>query len=113
MRKSKFTESQIVTTLKHVEARRQVKDVCRELGISDATYYVWKSKYVGMETSDVQRVRDVEAERAKLKRLYVELAKENYALKDLIREALDLAPSARSWPGCRTAMAGANVGPMR
>ena len=44
MRKSKFTESQIVTTLKQVEAGRQVKDVCRELGISDATYYVWKSK---------------------------------------------------------------------
>ena len=49
MHKSKFTESQIVTTLKQVEAGRQVKDVCRELGISDATYYVWKSKYGGME----------------------------------------------------------------
>ncbi len=65
MRKSKFTESQIVTTLKQVEAGRQVKDVCRELGISDATYYVWKSKYGGMEASDVQRLRDVEAEHAK------------------------------------------------
>ncbi|MGO1002337.1 transposase, partial [Lysobacter sp. CA196] len=47
MRKSKFTESQIVTTLKQVEGGRQVKDVCRELGISEATYYVWKSKYGG------------------------------------------------------------------
>ena len=73
MRKSKFTESQIVTTLKQVEAGRQVKDVCRELGISDATYYVWKSKYGGMEASDVQRLRDVEAEHAKLKRMYAEL----------------------------------------
>ena len=53
MRKSKFTESQIVATLKQVEGGRQVKDVCRELGISDATYYVWKSKYGGMEASDV------------------------------------------------------------
>ncbi|MEQ7908485.1 transposase, partial [Xanthomonas hortorum pv. pelargonii] len=53
MRKSKFTESQIVATLKQVEGGRQVKDVCRELGISDATYYVWKSKYGGMEAADV------------------------------------------------------------
>ena len=83
MRKSKFTESQIVTTLKQVEAGRQVKDVCRELGISDATYYVWKSKYGGMEASDVQRLRDVEAEHAKLKRMYAELAMENHVLKDL------------------------------
>jgi len=64
MRKSKFTKSQIVMTLKQVEAGRQVKDVCRELGISDATYYDWKSKYGGMEASDVQRLRDVEAEHA-------------------------------------------------
>ncbi len=57
MRKSKFNESQIVTTLKQVEIGRQVKDVCLELGISDATYYVWKSKYGGMEASDVQQKR--------------------------------------------------------
>ncbi len=88
MRKSKFTESQIVATLKQVESGRQVKDVCRELGISDATYYVWKSKYGGMEASDVRRLRDVEAEHAKLKRMYAELAMENHALKDLIAKKL-------------------------
>lgn len=49
MRKSKFTESQIVAALKQVESGRQVKDLCRELGTSEATYYVWKSKYAGME----------------------------------------------------------------
>ncbi|WP_197331662.1 IS3 family transposase [Ralstonia syzygii] len=84
MRKSKFTESQIVATLKQVEGGRQVKDVCRELGISDATYYVWKSKYGGMEAADVQRLRDLEAEHNKLKRMYAELAMENHALKDVI-----------------------------
>jgi putative transposase len=63
MRKSKFTESQIVATLKQVEGGRQVKDVCRELGVSDATYYVWKSKYGGMEAADLHRLRDLEAER--------------------------------------------------
>lgn len=64
MRKSKFTESQIVATLKQVEGGRQVKDVCRELGISEATHYVWKSKYGGMEAADAQRLRDLEAEQA-------------------------------------------------
>lgn len=74
--------------VKQFEAGRQVKDVCRELGISDATYYVWKSKYGGMEASDVQRLRDVEAEHAKLKRMYAELAMGNHALKDLIAKKL-------------------------
>jgi len=73
MRKSKFSESQIVQTLKQVEGGRQVKDVCRELGISDATYYVWKSKYEGMEASDVRRLRELEDENAKLKRMYADL----------------------------------------
>lgn len=74
MRKSKFTESQIVATMKQVEGGRQVKDVRRELGISDVTFYDWKSKYGGMEASDGQRQRDVEAEHAELKRMYAELA---------------------------------------
>ncbi|MGF6712709.1 putative transposase [Luteibacter sp. W1I16] len=62
MRKSKFTESQIVATLKQVEGGRQVKDVCRDMGISEATFYARKSKYDGMEASDVHRLRDPEAE---------------------------------------------------
>lgn len=61
---------------------------CRERGISDATYYVWKSKYGGMEASDVQRLRDVEAEHAKFKRMYAELTMENHVLKDLITKDL-------------------------
>jgi len=73
MRKSKFSESPIVQTLKQVEGGRQVKDVCRELGISDATYYVWKSKYGGMEASDVRRLRELEEENARLKRMYADL----------------------------------------
>jgi len=88
MRKSKFSESQIVQTLKQVEGGRQVKDVCRELGISDATYYVWKSKYGGMEASDVRRLRELEDENAKLKRMYADLALEVTALKDVIAKKL-------------------------
>lgn len=88
MRKSKFTETQIVRTLKAVEAGREVKHVCRELGISDATYYVWKQKYGGMETSDVRRLKDLEQENSRLKRMFADLALENTALKDVISKKL-------------------------
>ena len=88
MRKSKFTESQIVATLKQVEGGRQVKDVCRELGISDATYYVWRSKYGGMEAADVRRLKDLEEENSRLKRMFADLSLENMALKDVIAKKL-------------------------
>lgn len=88
MRKSKFTESQIVNTLKQVEGGRAVKDVCREIGISDATYYTWKSKYGGMEVADVRRLKELEEENTRLKRMYADLALENTALKDVIAKKL-------------------------
>lgn len=88
MRKSKFTEAQIVKTLKAVEAGREVKEVCRGLGISEATYYVWKQKYGGMEVSDVRRLKDLEQENGRLKRMYADLALENTALKDVIAKKL-------------------------
>jgi putative transposase len=88
MRKSKFSEFQIVSTIKQVEGGRQVKDVCRELGISDATYYTWKSKYGGMEASDIRRLKELEEEKARLKRMYADLALEVTALKDVIAKKL-------------------------
>jgi putative transposase len=84
MKKSKFTESQIVAVLKQGDAGVPVKDLCRQTGISSATYYQWKSKYGGMEASDLRRVRELEAENAKLKRMYAELALDVAAMKDLI-----------------------------
>ena len=68
MKTSRFTESQIVATLKQADAGVPVKDICRQAGISVATYYQWKSKYGGLEASDLRRVKELEAENAKLKR---------------------------------------------
>ena len=83
MRKSKFSESQIIGILKEVEAGRLVKEVCRERGISDATYYQWKSKYGGMEASDIKRLRELEEENGKLKVMVADLSLENRAIKEV------------------------------
>jgi putative transposase len=88
MRKSRFSETQIVSILKQADAGMQVKDICRQHGISDATYYKWKSKYGGMDASDLKRVKELEAENARLKRMYADLALENTAMKDLIAKKL-------------------------
>ncbi len=88
MRKSQFTESQIIRILKEVEGGRKVAEVCREYAVSQATYYKWKSKYGGMEASDIRRLRDLEAENARLKRMFADLSLENEALKDVIAKKL-------------------------
>lgn len=88
MRKSRFTESQILKILKEVEGGRKVADVCREYGVSQATYYSWKSKYGGMEASDVRRLKELEEENRKLKRMFANLSLENEALKDVIAKKL-------------------------
>lgn len=67
MRKSRFSENQIITILKEVEKGRAAKDVCREHSVSEATYYQWKSKYGGMEASDIKRLRELEDENRRLK----------------------------------------------
>ena len=84
MKKSRFSETQIVAILKQADSGMAVKDLCRRGGISVATYYQWKSKYGGMEASDLKRVRELETENARLKRLYADLTLENAAMKDLI-----------------------------
>lgn len=88
MKRSKYSESQIVGILKEADSGMMVKDVCRKYGISDATYYKWKSKYGGLEVSDVRRMRELEAENSKLKRMYADVSLENQALKDLISKKL-------------------------
>lgn len=88
MKRSRFTETQIVSILKEADAGASVKEVCLKHGISDATFYNWKSKYGGMSASELKRLREVEEKNAKLKKMYAELALENTALKDLIDKKL-------------------------
>jgi putative transposase len=88
MKKSRFTETQIVAILNEADAGMQVKEICRKHGISDATYYNWKSKYGGMNASDLQRMKEMEHELSQLKRMYADMALENQALKDLIEKKL-------------------------
>ena len=88
MKRSRYTETQIVRILKEVEGGRMVKEVCREYGISDATYYNWKSKYGGMEASDIKRLKELEEENRRLKQMFADLSLENAALKDVIEKKL-------------------------
>jgi putative transposase len=84
MKKTRFTETQIVAVLKQQEAGRAIKELCREYGISEATFYNWKSKYGGMEASDVKRLKDLEEENARLKKMYAELSLDHSILKEVI-----------------------------
>lgn len=84
MKKSKFTESQMLAILKEGESGISVMEVCRKHGISNATYYQWKKKYAGMTLPELKRVKELEAENARLKRMYAELALENTAIKDVL-----------------------------
>lgn len=88
MKKSKFSESQIVAVLKQGDAGVPIKDLCRQTGISSATYYEWKSKYGGMEASDLKRVKELESENSRLQRMYADIALESAAMKDLIAKKL-------------------------
>lgn len=88
MRKSRYSETKIVRILKEVEGGRMVKEVCREYGISDATYYNWKSKYGGMEASDIKRLKELEDENRRLKQMFADLSLENRALKDIVEKKL-------------------------
>ena len=88
MRTSKFNETQIVEILKEAEAGVAVADLLRKHGVSKGTFFKWRSKYGGATVSDVKRLRELEAENAKLKRMYADLALENAAIKDVLNRKL-------------------------
>lgn len=84
MKKKRFSEEQIIAVLKEAEAGAKVLDLCRKHGISDATFYNWKAKYAGMTVADLRRLKELEAENAKLKRIVADQALDISALKDLV-----------------------------
>jgi putative transposase len=88
MKKSKFTESQIVAILKQQEAGLSINDLCREHGISQATFFNWKKKFSGMDSGTLKRLKELEAENARLKRMYADVSLQRDALKDLIEKKL-------------------------
>jgi putative transposase len=88
MKKTRYTETKIIKILKEVEGGRLVKEVCREYGISDATYYNWKSKYGGMTASDIKKLKELEEENRRLKQMYADLSLQHEALKDVVEKKL-------------------------
>lgn len=84
MRTSKYSEEQIIGFLKQAEAGLPIKDLCRQEGFSEATFYKWRSKFGGMEASDAKRLRELEAENAKLKKLLAEAHLDMHALKSVL-----------------------------
>jgi len=88
MRKSKFTEKQIIDILKSIEGGAPVVETLREKGVSKDTYYKWKRKYSGMESGDIKKMRELEKENTKLKKMYADMALMNEALKDVIEKKL-------------------------
>lgn len=84
MKTSKFSETQIVSILKQQDAGLKVADICREHGISQATFYKWRSKYGGMDASMLKRVKELEQENARLKRMYADVQLEAHAMKEAL-----------------------------
>jgi putative transposase len=86
MKKTRFTETQIVSILNRAEQGEKIGALCREVGISDATFYNWRSKYGGLSVSELKRIKDLEEENARLKRMFSELSLVNDALKQVLEK---------------------------
>lgn len=84
MKKSRFTDEQIISALKQADAGTKIADICRKFGISTHTFYIWRKKFGGMEVKEAKKLRDLESENSKLKRLLADAMLDNQALKDVL-----------------------------
>lgn len=96
MKKSKFTEAQIVFALRQAETRTSVEEVCRKLGISQATFFNWKKKYGGLGVSDLRRLRQLEEENNQLRKLVADLSLDKQILQDVLKKSLESSDKARA-----------------
>lgn len=112
MKKSRFSEAQIVGILKEVEMGAKVGETCRKHGISEPTYYKWKSQFSGMTVSHLAQLRQLQDENAKLRRMCADLPPRHYALKDVLTKSSDpeasrdgrSSPRGRAWHECATCL---------
>jgi putative transposase len=88
MKKSKFTETQIAKAINEHEAGRKAEDICREMGITSATFYKWRQRYSGLQASEVKKMKELQEENAKLKRMFADLSLVHEALKDAVAKKL-------------------------
>lgn len=88
MRKTRFTEVQIVKAIKEHENGRDAKEICRELNITTAAFYKWRQRYGGLEVNELKKVKELEAENSRLKKMYADLSLLHYALKDAMEKKL-------------------------
>ena len=88
MKKSRFSEEKIIAVLKQAEAGVKVSELVRKLAISEATFYNWKAKYGGLDASQLRRLKELESENAKLKKMYAELSLTHHALQDAVEKKL-------------------------
>lgn len=87
MKKTRFSEAKIISVLKRQERGEKTKDLCRELEISEATFYNWKAKYGGLSVSELKRIKELETENSRLKKMYAELSLVHEALKDAVKKS--------------------------
>lgn len=88
MKKTKFTETQIIKAIKEHENGRNAQELCRELGITTAAFYKWRQRYGGLEVKELKRMKELEEENARLKRMFAELSLVHHALKDAVEKKL-------------------------
>lgn len=88
MKKTRFTESQIIKAIKEHEQGRNAQELCRELGVTTAAFYKWRQRYAGLEVKELKRMKELEEENARLKKMFAELSLVHHALKDAVEKKL-------------------------